>query len=100
MQLGEQSAAFSRSQLRQRIDKTSQFLGIDFPTNHATNNAQVGEENEDVSRKSVASIPAASIVTSSGKSLEDALKVLQQRNKLLIHRLLLFLTTCRYHIHC
>lgn len=38
MELGEESASFSRSVLRQRIEKSAQLLGLDFPS-HDSNKA-------------------------------------------------------------
>jgi hypothetical protein len=92
MQLGEQSADFSRSLLRQRIDKTSKLLGIEFPTHGERNSAaddsvhrlftgsvdesHSAEDHGSLSKKSFASLTGAlASVGSRGKSLEDALKV-------------------------
>lgn len=93
MQLGEQSADFSRSLLRQRIDKTSKLLGIDFPAHgekssaadesvHRLHTGSVdesisGEDHGSLSKKSFASLTGALLpsVDSRGKTLEDALKV-------------------------
>ena len=92
MQLGEQSADFSRSLLRQRIDKTSKLLGIDFPSHgvrpstadesiHRLHTGSVdesisGEDHGSLSKKSFASFTGLlSSVDSRGKTLEDALKV-------------------------
>ncbi len=59
MQIGSESADFSRSMLRQRIEKSSQILGLDFP--HQKSN------RDDVT------VSDAS-VSSSNKSLVEALK--------------------------
>lgn len=63
MQIGSESADFSRSMLRQRIEKSSQILGLDFPHQ---------KSNESKSRDD-ATIGDAS-VSSSNKSLIEALK--------------------------
>jgi len=103
MQLGEESADFSRSLLRQRIDKTSKFLGIDFPHSHGKKTAPSSPDHnkmassdessflEDVGSlsyksmsQSFGSLPGGGIsvngafsLGSKGKSLEDALKELK-----------------------
>jgi hypothetical protein len=70
MQLGADSADFSRSQLRQRIEKTGKILGLDFPSHkqiHPRHGSPRGLLDD-------SSVLEASTVTSVNKSLEDALR--------------------------
>lgn len=63
MQLGEESANFSQSVLRQRIERTTKILGIDFPT---SNKPSAQDDNNSVDMNSISS--------AGGKSLADALQ--------------------------
>ncbi len=73
MQLGAESADFSKSQLRQRIEKTGKLLGLDFPTQketspHRVRNGAHTQGGDDVS------LFEQSTASSVNKSLEDALR--------------------------
>eukprot|EP01034_Spumella_vulgaris_P022221 gene22221-28335_t len=68
MQLGADSADFSRSQLRQRIEKTGKLLGLDFPSHKAHPRSSAHGQLDDTS------VLEASTVGSVSKSLEDALR--------------------------
>ena len=63
MQLGEESANFSQSVLRQRIERTTKILGIDFPTS-----------NKPSAQDDINSVDLNSISSAGGKSLADALQ--------------------------
>jgi WD40 repeat protein len=67
MQLGAESANFSQSVLRQRIELTSKILGIDFPTTGQSKPS--GDDAYSVDLSSV----AGSVSSGGGKSLADAL---------------------------
>lgn len=69
MQLGAESANFSQSVLRQRIEKTTQILGLDFPTT-GQSKAQNSDDLYSVDMSSVAGSVSSS---AAGKSLADAL---------------------------
>eukprot|EP01039_Chlorochromonas_danica_P004668 gene4668-5114_t len=71
MQLGAQSAEFSRSVLRQRIEKSTRILGLDFPHSkmEADEKRRIG-----LSEDSFASVEGLSVASSNNKSIFDALK--------------------------
>lgn len=69
MQLGEESANFSQSVLRQRIERTTKILGIDFPTSTKPS-AKQEDDNFSVDLGSV----AGTVSSVGGKSLADALQ--------------------------
>jgi hypothetical protein len=66
MELGAESANFSQSVLRQRIERTTKILGIDFPT---TSKAM----NDDLHSVDLSSVAGQSVSSAGGKSHADAL---------------------------
>lgn len=79
MQLGAQSADFSQSALRQRIDRSAVILGLDFPSStHREKLARAlsSDKSKDDSTVGDRSVDS-SANTAGGKSLVDALKELK-----------------------
>ena len=78
MQLGEESANFSQSVLRQRIERTTKILGIDFPTSNQQQlkNMQSNDDNYSIDMSTINGTingGGSCSVSSGGKSLSDAL---------------------------
>lgn len=78
MELGAESANFSQSVLRQRIERTAKILGIDFPTSSG-HSAKPGDGGgagggggDDAQSVDLSSV-AQSVSSTGGKSLADAL---------------------------
>lgn len=68
MQNGAESADFSRSELRQRIEKSAQILGLDFPQKHDSKFESKFKDDSTIGEHSVSSHATGS------KSLVEALK--------------------------
>jgi hypothetical protein len=66
MKLGTDSAEFSRSVLRQRIEKSAWILGLDFPRNKGDDGNSRFDDASTIGEQSIAS--------STNKSVNDALK--------------------------
>lgn len=73
MKLGAESADFSKSELRQRIEKTGKLLGLDFPGQQKAR-AQREKEREQLHHDEMGSLADGSSVSTANKSLADALK--------------------------
>lgn len=73
MQLGAESADFSQSVLRQRIEKSAKLLGLDFANNHHSKPVKKIGHDKTYDDSTV----SESTVSSSSKSLVDALKELK-----------------------
>lgn len=71
MQLGAQSAEFSRSVLRQRIEKSTRILGLDFP--QPKTNDFVDGKRRGITEDSI-TLGDGSVASSANKTIGDALK--------------------------
>ncbi len=77
MQLGAQSADFSQSALRQRIDRSAKILGLDFPSStHRENAARISSSDKNKDDSTQGELSTESVLSGS-KSLVDALKELK-----------------------